>query len=195
MTSGSFSSPAMTSAGSPGSSCCSPKISTDTKNSVGRSWTSRLAKRLSIEPSSRLKPSEEPRSRSGRRAKAARDPGSALRAVRDDVRRRGSLQLDADQAHEAVGHLLVALELRRVRDDDEAVVDVDDRALAQHLGGHLLVEALALLVVVLGARLLEAGVDLRVGIAPVVLRRIRLLEDVDVAVRIGAPRPGEHVGL
>ena len=37
------SSPAMTSAGSPGSNCCSEKISTDTKNSVGMSCSSRLA--------------------------------------------------------------------------------------------------------------------------------------------------------
>src|SRR5439155_17738729 len=48
MTAGSRSSPAITSAGSPGSSCCSEKISTDTKNSVGMSWTIRRARKVSM---------------------------------------------------------------------------------------------------------------------------------------------------
>src|SRR3989442_809160 len=38
----------MTSAGSPGSNCCSEKISTDTKNSVGMSWTTRRARKFSM---------------------------------------------------------------------------------------------------------------------------------------------------
>src|SRR5947209_17057135 len=48
ITAGSRSSPAITSAGSPGSSCCSEKISTDTKNSVGMSWTIRRARKVSM---------------------------------------------------------------------------------------------------------------------------------------------------
>src|SRR6516225_9652156 len=49
MTCGSFSSPAMTSAGSPGSRCCSRKMITDTKSSVGRSCSSLLPKKVSME--------------------------------------------------------------------------------------------------------------------------------------------------
>src|SRR5258705_11837542 len=48
ITAGSRSSPAMTSAGSPGSRCCSEKIRIDTKNSVGTSWARRLARKLSM---------------------------------------------------------------------------------------------------------------------------------------------------
>src|SRR5215475_11890666 len=43
-----------------------------------------------------------------------------------------SLQLQPDHAHEAVGHLPVALELGRVRDDDAAMIEIEDR-LVVHL--------------------------------------------------------------
>src|SRR6266478_2288442 len=48
MTLGSRSSPAITRAGSPGSKCCSEKIRTDTKNSVGINCNRRLARKFSI---------------------------------------------------------------------------------------------------------------------------------------------------
>src|SRR3954451_3586464 len=48
MMSGSRSSPAITSAGSPGKRCCSEKIRTDTKNSVGISCSRRLVRKVSI---------------------------------------------------------------------------------------------------------------------------------------------------
>src|ERR1700731_2097119 len=48
MTLGSRSSPAITSAGSPGSNCCNEKIRIDTKNSVGINWVRRLARKLSM---------------------------------------------------------------------------------------------------------------------------------------------------
>src|SRR5450432_3196544 len=51
MTSGSRSSPAITSAGSPGNRCCSEKIRIDTKNSVGINCTTRLARKLSMRQS------------------------------------------------------------------------------------------------------------------------------------------------
>src|SRR5215470_7840537 len=47
MTAGSRSSPAITSAGSPGSNCCNPKISTDTRNSVGTSCSNRRGRNFS----------------------------------------------------------------------------------------------------------------------------------------------------
>src|SRR5471030_545504 len=48
MTAGSRSSPAITSAGSPGSRCCSEKIRIDTKNSVGTNCTRHFARKLSM---------------------------------------------------------------------------------------------------------------------------------------------------
>src|SRR5215510_201070 len=47
-TAGSRSSPAMISAGSPGSSCCRPKISIDTRISVGMICSSRWLRKASI---------------------------------------------------------------------------------------------------------------------------------------------------
>src|SRR6266542_1265281 len=111
MTSGSRSSPAMTNAGSPGSNCCSEKISTDTKNSVGMSWTTRRARKFSM------------------------------------VRSRAlpcSLQLQPDHAHQPVRHLLVAFEFGGVRDQDAAVVDVEQRLFLQHDLRQLFIDRLAL---------------------------------------------------
>src|SRR5689334_4182926 len=48
MTLGSRSSPAMAIAGSPGRSCCSPKISTDTRKTVGTIVARRLARNASM---------------------------------------------------------------------------------------------------------------------------------------------------
>src|SRR5579862_6400289 len=48
MTVGSRSSPAITSAGSPGNRCCNEKIRIDTKNNVGISCITRLARKLSM---------------------------------------------------------------------------------------------------------------------------------------------------
>src|ERR1700758_1873985 len=48
MTAGSRSSPAITSAGSPGNRCCSEKIKIDTRNSVGTSWAMRRARKFSM---------------------------------------------------------------------------------------------------------------------------------------------------
>src|SRR5262245_52885465 len=103
----------MTSAGSPGSSCCSEKISTDTKNNVGISWTMRRARKFSM---ARFEP--RPRFR--------------------------SLQLQPDHADEAVGHLLVAFELGGVRNQQPAVIEINDRQIVQRGLGQLLVDRLAL---------------------------------------------------
>src|SRR3954451_25134979 len=99
MTSGSRSSPAMTSAGSPGSNCCSEKIRIETKNSVGISWTMRRARKFS------------------------------MARFREQWR---SLQLQPDHAHQSVRHLLVAFELRGMRNQDAAMVDVEQRLFLQH---------------------------------------------------------------
>src|SRR3954467_370628 len=94
-TAGSRSSPAMISAGSPGSSCCRPKISIDTMISVGMICSSRWVRKAS----------------------------TVL------------LEPEADHAHQAVGHLLVALEPVGVRDQYLRVIEVDDRAFGEVLGG------------------------------------------------------------
>src|SRR5690242_6720746 len=103
----------MTRAGSPGRSCCSEKISTDTKNSVGISWTMRRARKFSI----------------------------ARLVLRRETR---SLQLQPDHAHQAIRHLLVAFELGGVRDQEPAVIEIDDGQVVERDLGQLLVDRLAL---------------------------------------------------
>src|SRR5439155_2219984 len=111
MTLGSRSSPAMTSAGSPGNSCCSEKIRIDTKNSVGMSWAMRRARKFSMVVSRAAAP---------------------------------SLQLQPNHAHQSVRHLLVAFELIGVRDDDAAVIEIEDRLIVELELRQLLVDFLAL---------------------------------------------------
>src|SRR5258705_2778796 len=86
----------MTSAGSPGSNCCSEKIRIETKNSVGINWTTRRARKFSM--------------------------------ARSRVQQY-SLELQPDHAHQPVRHLLVTFKLRRMRDQDTAVIEVEHRAL------------------------------------------------------------------
>src|SRR5262245_8726356 len=101
----------MTSAGSPGRSCCSEKIRIDTKNSVGTIWAMRRARKFSM-----VVPRAAPL----------------------------SLQFQSDHAHEAVRHLLVAFELVRMRDDDAAMIEIEDRLILYLEPGQLLIDLLAL---------------------------------------------------
>src|SRR5438093_40278 len=78
-------------AGSPGKSCCRPKIRTETRKSVGTSAASRRARK------------------------------------RDTARAR-SLHAQAREPHHAVGDRLQSRELRVVREEQVAVVQVEDRA-------------------------------------------------------------------
>src|SRR5262245_49981159 len=87
----------MINAGSPGSSCCSEKMITDTKNKVGISCSNRLPRRFSI-------------------------AGELLRFA---WRRQPSFQRQPHNAHQSVGHLLVAAQLLRVRDKNAAVIEID----------------------------------------------------------------------
>src|SRR3954447_26308220 len=135
MTSGSRSSPAMTSAGSPGSNCCSEKIRIETKNSVGINWTTRRARKFSMA-----------RSR----------------------RQQRSLQLQPDHAHQPVRHLLVAFELGGMRDQDAAVVDVEQRLFLQHDLRQLFIDRLALRLIRHKAPVIERLVGLLVGPCAVV---------------------------
>jgi hypothetical protein len=131
ITSGSRSSPAITSAGSPGSNCCSEKISIDTKNSVGISCRRRLARKFSMGHAFSRRGDDGGFARSapgwgtGAEAKnptparsrsPTRGEGGALSA---------SLQLQPDHAHQPVRHLLVAFELGGVRDQHLAVIEIE----------------------------------------------------------------------
>ena len=58
--------------------------------------------------------------------------------------RKQSLQLQPDHAHQAVRHLFVAFELRGMRDQQLAVIKIDERLVVEHDPGQLLVDRLAL---------------------------------------------------
>src|SRR5665647_1402429 len=105
MISGSRSSPAMTSAGSPGNRCCSEKIRIDTKNSVGISCRMRLARKFSMVLVSRAqRGADEPR----------------------------SLQRQPGHAHQPVRHLLVTFQPGGMCDQDPAVKDIENGLFVEH---------------------------------------------------------------
>src|SRR3954466_10767113 len=110
----------MTSAGSPGNRCCNEKISTDTKNSVGTSCTRRRARKLSMVHSAPRRHCEE--------AQPTKQSSPSLRPLDCfaslAVRVMASLKLQPDHADEPVGHLLVAVELGGVRDQDLGVIEI-----------------------------------------------------------------------
>src|SRR5688572_32765259 len=142
MTFGSRSSPASTIAGSPGSSCCSPKTSIDTNSSVGTISARRRPRKLSI---------------LSRRPRLRGDGGTSLEA-------------QSLHAHHSVRHRAKAAQLVRVGPQPVAVVEIDDRAILQRIRGHLLVELHALRQVALGPRAIEQLVDLGLAIARVIER-------------------------
>src|SRR5207248_9553987 len=101
---GSRSSPAITSAGSPGNRCCSENIRIDTKNRVGISCTMRLAMKFSMADV------DSPESRKAVATSALPAPVRGREQGRCWVRS-CSLQLQPDHAHQPVRHLLVTLKL------------------------------------------------------------------------------------
>src|SRR6266849_7739494 len=134
MTLRSRSSPAITSAGSPGSNCCSEKIRIDTKNSVGISCRIRLPRKFSIgQFVSRAQRSvQRLRCRPGiqleERAPAQHCTADALPCIRDTrASLDRSLELQSDHAQQSVRHLLVALKLGGVRNQELAVIEIDQR--------------------------------------------------------------------
>src|SRR5437764_7983811 len=136
ITSGSRSSPAITSAGSPGSNCCSEKIRIETKNSVGINWTTRRARKFSM--------------------------------ARSWVQQR-SLQLQPDHAHQPVRHLLVALAFGGVRDQDFAVIDIEQRLFIEHDLGQFFIDRLALGLIGDKTAAIERLVGIGVGPCAVIL--------------------------
>src|SRR5262249_6657200 len=168
MTSGSRSSPAMTSAGSPGRSCCSKKMITDRKNSVGTSCSSRLPRNVSMARSA------------SRRSPKYRRPLS---------------ELQPDHAHQAVRHLSIALEPSGMGDQYAPMIQVENRRVLEHGLGQLLVDRLALRHFGGNARFVEQLVGVRIAIAGIIQRRLALVEVIGVAVGIGAAAPAEQIGL
>src|SRR5262249_8660943 len=107
----------MTSAGSPGKSCCSKKMITDRKNSVGISCSSRLPRNVTMATSA------------NRQSPKYRRPLS---------------ELQPDPPHQAVGHLPIAFEPSGMGDQHAPVVQVENRRVLEHGLGQLLVDRLAL---------------------------------------------------
>src|SRR6266404_7858119 len=165
MTLGSRSSPAITSAGSPGSNCCSEKIRIDTKNSVGISCRIRLPRKFSMAHAhfdargsyvrrktlamSTFHPPLWGRGREGGNSSGfcacgtphPSPPPQGGREQRESAPHRTrdtpasldrSLQLQSDHAHQPVRHLLIAFELGGVRDQELAVIEIDQGFVVEH---------------------------------------------------------------
>src|SRR5438874_2470419 len=117
MTAGSRSSPAITSAGSPGSNCWSEKMITDTNSSVGISSRRRRPRNVSTAavPCPLRKPNARP-----------------------------SFQLQSDHPYQSIRHLRIAFEPGGMSNQRTAMVEVDDGAVAEKDVGDLLVDRLAL---------------------------------------------------
>src|SRR5262249_7775805 len=155
----------MISAGSPGSNCCSEKMSTDTKNKVGISCSRRLPRRFNM-------------------ADAVSPTGQPY-----------SLERKPHHADKAVRHLRVAVKFCRVRDENTTVIEVDLGNIRENGLRQFFVNRLARGDFRRDARLVEQFVDIGVAIAHRVLRRVALEEDVRIAVGISAPAPCQQVGL
>src|ERR1051325_7495510 len=159
-TAGSRSSPAMINAGSPGSNCCRPKISIDTRIRVGMICSRRWVRKASI------------------------GLGASCLVFRTARVPEKLLQLDADDPDQTVGHLLVAVDPVAERHQHQAVIEVLDGAVGQIALGDVFVDLLALGGIALDARLLVPLVDILVAVARIVLRRAAGLEGEGVAVGI-----------
>src|SRR5437660_436983 len=100
-------------------------------------------------------------------------------------------QPQSDDPHEAVWDLNVAGQPVSVSDQDALVVEINDAFLVEDLLGDLLVDRLALNRLIGEPRFVEPGIDVLVAEISDVLRRLALVEDVGVAVRIDAAGPAD----
>src|SRR5450759_1662321 len=147
MTLGSWSSPASAVAGSPGNSCCSPKIRMETKNSVGTIVARRWRRNLNI---------------------GIQDT-SASPANRARVGPR-SVELQVLHPHQPVGHDAQAAQLGAIGPQPVAVEQVDDGPVLRDMGLDLLEQLQARRRVGGRARPVDQLVDLGLAVAGVVPR-------------------------
>ena len=106
-----------------------------------------------------------------------------------------SLELQPDHAHEPVRHLLVAFELGGVRDQELAVIKIDQRFVIEHDPGEFLVDRLAPRRIGDQTRIFERLVGFGVGIAAVVLRCAGVHKDVGIAIGIDPAAPADQERL
>src|SRR5579883_869359 len=131
------------------------------------------------------------------RAWAQADPrggdGRAPRSERPAAAR--LLELEVDDAHEAVGIGLEAGELLRIAVNPLAVIEIDDRQIALRDRIDLVIELLARGGIARLARLVQQLVDLGVAVAPVIEVPLAGEEGIEVAVRIDAAAPADLIGF
>ena len=82
-----------------------------------------------------------------------------------------SLELQSDHTHQSVRYRLVTFQLGRVRDQQLAVIEINNRFVVEHDFGQLFADRLALRRIGNQARIFKRLVGLRVGIKGLVLRR------------------------
>ena len=92
------------------------------------------------------------------------------------VSRPPSFQLQSDHADQPVGHLLVAFHSGGVRDQDPAVIDVEERFFVERGLCQLFIDRLALRLVRDEPGIVEPLVSLGIGPGAIVLRRILVQE-------------------
>src|SRR5262245_25761195 len=105
------------------------------------------------------------------------------------------LQPRANHPNQPIAQLSITFQLRRMGDDHQSVVEVDDGSSFEILVGNFCIDRLAVLEFGHLARFIEPTVDVLVTVMPVVLGRPALEENVAVAVRIYAPAPTDEEGL
>src|SRR3954454_4724502 len=193
MTSGSRSSPAITSAGSPGNRCCNEKIRIETKNSVGISCRMRLERKFSMGLLS-LAQLAGPRPLQPRKA-AGSTKMRCIGLATPKMLQPSSLELQADDAHQSVRHLLVALEFGGVRNQDFAVVDIKNRVFVERELREIFIDGLAFALLRDKPRAVERFVSIGIGPGAVILRRAGSEEDVGIAVGVDPAAPRQHERL
>src|SRR6516225_375964 len=187
----------MTSAGSLGNRCCSEKISTDTKNRVGISCRMRLPRKFNMVHARQNWIRIKAAAASFPPSTWGREWSAAVGCIRDrrESARTYSLQFQPDDTHQSIRHRPVALKPRRVRDQELAMVEIDDGFIPEHDAGHLFIDRLASGRIGDQTRILESLVGFRVGVDAVILRRLGVQENVNIAIGIDPAAPSNQEGL
>src|ERR1041384_2514484 len=102
---------------------------------------------------------------------------------------------DVLRPDDAVGRLLVALQLAAVREDQRLVIEIDQRLVGLDLCDRLLVGRLALPRIGVEPRLVERGLRRLVAVLAPVERRVAAEVIDDVLVGIEASAPADQIDL